>query len=183
MNIVCCRLVLKWVICVLSVQLTYVCSCDRDISSRLLRGINVVSSTYVTYAVIPTSTAGIVDTGTTRMFPSPILDAHWPDLTQISSPLEILSRTTSFPYTWMQSQKRRWIRTQVSSESILSTQPPNFMATDQVFAVDIAAQLIQTDRNIAWRGVTGKQYSVTANCWEATAERGWISSSEILCGQ
>ena len=183
MNIVCCRLVLKWVICVLSVQLTYVCSCDRDISSRLLWGINVVSSTYVTYAVVPTSTAGIVDTGTTRMFPSPILDAHWPDLTQISSPLEILSRTTSFPYTWMQSQKRRWIHTQVSSESILSTQPPNFMATDRVFAVDIATQLIPTDWNIAWRGVTGKQYSVTANCWEATVERGWISSSEILCGQ
>lgn len=31
-------------------------------------GINVTSSTYGTHTVIPTSTAGIVDTGTTRMF-------------------------------------------------------------------------------------------------------------------
>ena len=38
------------------------------------------------------------------------------------------------------------------SESILSTQPPNFMATDRVFAVDITAQLIPTDRNIALLG-------------------------------
>ena len=76
MNIVCCRLMLKWVICILSVQLTYicnVCSCGRNISSHLLWGINVILSTYVTYAIILTSTAGIIDTGTTCMFSSPIL--------------------------------------------------------------------------------------------------------------
>jgi hypothetical protein len=75
-------------------ELTYVPVTEQiSVSSRLLLGhqrFNVTSSTYGTYTVIPTSIAGIVDTGTTRMFPSPRLHAHSLDLTRISSPLEVL---------------------------------------------------------------------------------------------
>lgn len=42
-------------------------------------------------------------------------------------------------------------------------QPLNFEIAGRVFVMDVAAQLIPTDQNIAWGGVAGKQYGVVAN--------------------
>ena len=49
-------------------ELTYA-SVTETYPAAYYWGINVTSSTYGTHTVIPTSTAGIVDTGTTRTYP------------------------------------------------------------------------------------------------------------------
>ncbi|KAG6381825.1 hypothetical protein JVT61DRAFT_434 [Boletus reticuloceps] len=45
---------------------------------------------------------------------------------------------------------------EISRESIPSVRPLSFVIADRVFTMDVAAQLIPTDKNNAWGGVTGK---------------------------
>ena len=81
MNIVRCRPVLKRLICFVYMlrvwyegELTYV-PVTETYPAASYWGIDATSSTYGTYTVVPSSTAGIVDTGTTRMFASSLLRA------------------------------------------------------------------------------------------------------------
>ncbi|KAF8141387.1 acid protease [Boletus edulis] len=96
-------------------------------------GINVTSSAYGTHTVIPTSTAGIVDTGTTQ----------------------VLLADDFFA---------------VYLKAIPGANLSNFTIADRVFSMDVAAQLIPTDQNTAWGGVSGKQYGVVANLGSNSGE-------------
>ena len=130
-------------------------------------GINVTASTYGEYMVIPTSTAGIVDTGTTRMFPSRLLHGVSLDLTQLSCSSEVLLADNFFSVYLnaipgaMLDNTTGLIEIPPSSVSLM--QPLNFFIADRMFTMDVAAQLIPTDQNIAWGGVAGKQYGVVSN--------------------
>lgn len=129
-------------------------------------GINVTSSTYGTHAVIPASTAGIVDTGTTRMFPSPLFYMVI-DLMQMSRPSEVLLADNFFAvYLLAISGAKLDSNTgliEIPHSSVPFMQPLNFLIAGRVFTMDVAAQLIPTDQNEAWGGVAGKQYGVVAN--------------------
>ncbi|KAG8221143.1 acid protease [Butyriboletus roseoflavus] len=105
-------------------------------------GINVTSATYGNYIVIPTSTAGIVDTGTTLVV---LADDFFSVYMNAIPGATFDSNTTLI---------------EIPPSSIPSMQPLNFSIANRVFTMDVAAQLIPTDQNIAWGGVAGKQYGV-----------------------
>ncbi|KAG6381803.1 acid protease [Boletus reticuloceps] len=114
-------------------------------------GINVTSSTYGTYTVIPTSTAGIVDTG-----PRVLLADDFFAVYLKAIPGAKLDSNTGL--------------IEIPPSSISSMQPLDFTIADQVFSMDVAAQLIPTDQNTAWGGVSGKQYGVVANLGSNSGE-------------
>lgn len=52
---------------------------------------------------------------------------------------------------------------EIPPSSVSYMQPLNFVIAGRAFTMDVAAQLIPTDQNIAWGGVAGKQYGVVAS--------------------
>ncbi|KAF9232454.1 acid protease [Melanogaster broomeanus] len=105
-------------------------------------GINVTSSTYGDMTVIPVSTAGIVDTGTTQVL---LADDFFAVYMQ-AIPGAYLDQHTGL--------------IEIPSKSVPYMQPLNFSIGGQIFSMDVAAQLIPTDQNTAWGGVASKQYGV-----------------------
>ncbi|KAF8448784.1 acid protease [Boletus edulis BED1] len=115
-------------------------------------GINVTSSAYGTHTVIPTSTAGIVDTGTTQVL---LADDFFAVYLKAIPGAKLDSNTGLI---------------EIPPSSISSMQSLNFTIADRVFSMDVAAQLIPTDQNTAWGGVSGKQYGVVANLGSNSGE-------------
>lgn len=108
-------------------------------------GINVTDSTYGTHTIIPQSTAGIVDTGTTLVlladdFFQLYLDAIPGAYTDDNTGLIV-----------------------IPSSSVAGMQPLNFTIGGHEFSMDTAAQLIPLDQNTAWGGQDGVQYGTVGN--------------------
>lgn len=127
-------------------------------------GINVTFSTYGTTVLIPDSTAGIVDTGTTCMCLSPLLHRQSLGLTQMSC-FSVVLLANDFFSVYLNAIPGATVDNttgliEIPPSSVSSMQPISFFAADHVFFMDVAAQLIPTDQNTAWGGVAGKQYGV-----------------------
>lgn len=136
-------------------------------------GINITSSTYGTDIVIPTSTAGIVDTGTTRMFSSLLLP-HPLYLTWTSCS-SVLLLADDFFAVYMDAIPGATLDVQtglieIPASSVSQMKSLNFTIGGQVFSMDVAAQLIPTDQNTAYGGVAGKQYGVVSNTGSNSGE-------------
>ncbi|KAG0704600.1 acid protease [Suillus ampliporus] len=108
-------------------------------------GINVTDSTYGTQIVIPESTAGIVDTGTTQVILADDFFAVYVD----AIPGAHIDNNTGLLV--------------IPSSSVADMQLLNFNIGGTVFSMDTAAQLIPLDQNTAWGGQAGVQYGVIIN--------------------
>ncbi|KIJ65377.1 hypothetical protein HYDPIDRAFT_110424 [Hydnomerulius pinastri MD-312] len=115
-------------------------------------GINVTESTYGAYTVIPASTAGIVDTGTTQVLLADDFFAVYVG----AIPGAKLDENTGL--------------IEIPKSSIASMKSLDFSIGGTVFSMDVAAQLIPTDQNTAWGGVASKQYGVVANLGSNSGE-------------
>ncbi|KIJ21176.1 hypothetical protein PAXINDRAFT_107055 [Paxillus involutus ATCC 200175] len=115
-------------------------------------GINVTSSTYGAKTVIPASTAGIVDTGTTQV----LLADDFFAVYMGAIPGAKLDPSTGL--------------IEIPKSSVASMQPLDFAIGGSVFSMDVAAQLIPTDQNTAWGGVGSKQYGILANLGSPSGE-------------
>ncbi|OJA14484.1 hypothetical protein AZE42_06067 [Rhizopogon vesiculosus] len=111
-------------------------------------GINVTEATYGSASaettVIPTSTAGIVDTGTTLV----LLADNFFHSYMKAIPGAKLDESTGLMT--------------VPASSVSEIQPLNFTVGGTVFSMDAAAQLIPTDQNTAWGLSANKQYGVVS---------------------
>ncbi|KAF8141361.1 acid protease [Boletus edulis] len=105
-------------------------------------GINVTSCTYGKHTVIHSSTAGIVDTGTTLVL---IADDFFARYMHAIPGAKVDSNTGLI---------------EIPRRSISSMHPLNFTIAGQVFSLDVAAQLIPKDQNTAWGGDAKKRYGV-----------------------
>ncbi|KAH7909946.1 acid protease [Hygrophoropsis aurantiaca] len=108
-------------------------------------GVNITDSTYGTATVIPESTAGIVDTGTTQVLLADNYFAVYMD---------------AIPGAYLDDNTGLLV---IPASSVADMQYLNFTIGGTVFSMDVAAQLIPTDQNTAWGGETGVQYGVVAN--------------------
>ncbi|KAG9313431.1 acid protease [Chiua virens] len=122
-------------------------------------GINVTAATYGNSTVIPISTAGIVDTGTTQ----------------------VLLADNFFEVYLKAIPGAKWDKNlgliEIPPSSIPDMQPLNFEIAGRAFAMTPTAQLIPTDQSTAWGGVAGKQYGVVGNLGSLSWRRDWTSSS------
>ncbi|KAG1718675.1 acid protease [Suillus paluster] len=111
-------------------------------------GINVTDATYGAAndktTVIPTSTAGIVDTGTTLV----LLADNFFESYMRAIPGAKLDQTTGLMT--------------IPESSVSKIQPLNFTVGGTVFSLDAAAQLIPTDQNTAWGLSANKQYGIVS---------------------
>ncbi|KAG1747746.1 acid protease [Suillus paluster] len=108
-------------------------------------GINVTESTYGTHTVIPQSTAGIVDTGTTLILLADDFFAVY---------------LGAIPGAYVDNNAGLIV---IPPSSVADMQPLNFKIGDTVFSMDTAAQLIPLDQNTAWGGQAGVQYGVVGH--------------------
>ncbi|KIK92610.1 hypothetical protein PAXRUDRAFT_146921 [Paxillus rubicundulus Ve08.2h10] len=115
-------------------------------------GINVTSSTYGTKTVIPVSTAGIVDSGTTQVL---LADDFF------TVYMDAIPGAKMDPNTGL---------LEIPKSSVASMQPLNFTIGCTVFSMDVAAQLIPTDQNTIWGGVESKHYGVLGNLGDPSGE-------------
>ncbi|KAG2098281.1 acid protease [Suillus discolor] len=129
--------------------------------SSLYWGINVTEATYGTHTVIPQSTAGIVDSGTTLVL---IADDFF------SRYLEAI------PGAYLDVDNTGLIV--IPPSSIAGMQPFNFTINGRAFTMDTAAQLIPLDENAIWGIETGVQYGVITKLG-ADSGRG----SDFILGQ
>ncbi|KAF8555831.1 acid protease [Imleria badia] len=125
-------------------ELTYVPVTETYPASRYW-GINITLSTYGTHTVIPTSTAGIVDTGTTLV----LLAADFFEVYLNAIPGAQLDPVTDL--------------IEIPASSISSMQPLNFTIGDREFTLDVAAQLIPTEENTELGLDPSKQYGVVSS--------------------
>ncbi|KAG0695378.1 acid protease [Suillus ampliporus] len=111
-------------------------------------GINVTDATYGLAndktTVIPTSTAGIVDTGTTLV----LLADDFFESYLAAIPGAKIDQSTGLMT--------------VPETSVSKIQPLNFTVGGTVFSLDAAAQLIPIDQNTAWGLPTNKQYGIVS---------------------
>ncbi|KAH7917858.1 acid protease [Leucogyrophana mollusca] len=115
-------------------------------------GINITHSDYGETTVIPVSTAGIVDTGTTQVL---LADNYFAEYMG-AIPGAFLDDNTGL--------------LEIPPSSVADMQPLNFTIGGTVFSMDVAAQLIPEDQNTAWGGEAGKQYGVVANLGSNSGE-------------
>ncbi|KAG1747796.1 acid protease, partial [Suillus paluster] len=108
-------------------------------------GINVTESTYGTHAVIPQSTAGIVDTGTTLVLLADDFFATYID---------------AIPGAYLDNNLGGLLV--IPSSSVADMQPLNFKIGGAVFSMDTAAQLIPLNQSSSW-GYAGVQYGTVSN--------------------
>ncbi|KAG1747768.1 acid protease [Suillus paluster] len=112
--------------------------------ASLFWGINVTELTCGTHTVIPQSTAGIVDTGTTLvLLADDFFDVY----------------LDAIPGAYLDDDNNTGLLV-IPSSSVADMQPLNFKIGDTVFSMDIAAQLVPLDQNTAWGGQAGVQYGV-----------------------
>ncbi|KAG1769878.1 acid protease [Suillus placidus] len=108
-------------------------------------GINITDATYGSaVTVIPTSTAGIVDTGTTLVL---LADDFF------ESYLRAIPGAKIDPSTGLMT---------VPATSVSEIQTLNFTIDGTIFSMDAAAQLIPIDQNTAWGLSKNKQYGVVS---------------------
>ncbi|KAG0703367.1 acid protease [Suillus ampliporus] len=115
-------------------------------------GINVTDSTYGSHTVIPQSTAGIVDTGTTLVLLADDFFAVYLD----AIPGAYLDDNTGL--------------IAIPSSSITDMQPLHFTIGGTTFSMDTAAQLVPLDQNAAWGGETGVRYGIVNNLGSNSGE-------------
>ncbi|KAG6375312.1 acid protease [Boletus reticuloceps] len=108
-------------------------------------GVNVTLCTYGNQTVIPTSTAGVVDTGTTQV----LLADDFFTVYMNAIPGANKDSNTGL--------------LDIPPSSISYMQPLNFTLADRVFSMDVAAQLVPADQNTAWGGVPGKRYGTVGH--------------------
>ncbi|KAG6381827.1 acid protease [Boletus reticuloceps] len=105
-------------------------------------GINITSCAYGKHTVIRSSTAGIVDTGTTLIL---IADDFFARYLHAIPGAKVDSITGLI---------------EIPQRSISSMHSLNFTIAGRVFSLDVAAQLIPKDQNTAWGGDVKKRYGV-----------------------
>ncbi|KAG8221152.1 acid protease [Butyriboletus roseoflavus] len=125
-------------------ELTYVPMTDTYPASSFW-GINVTLAMYGTDVVIPASTTGVIDTGTTQL----LLADNFFSAYVNAIPGATLDSTTGL--------------LEIPTSSIPLMQPLNFTMADRVFTMDVAAQLFPSNEDIALGGVAGKQYGVVGS--------------------
>ncbi|KAF8125492.1 acid protease [Boletus edulis] len=103
-------------------------------------GVDVTLCTYGNHTVIPTKTAGIVDTSTTLVLLADNFFSIYKNAIQGAS---------MDPNTGL---------LEIPRSSIKHMRPLNFTLADRVFSLDVAAQLFPADQNTAWGGVPEKRY-------------------------
>ncbi|KAG1738545.1 acid protease [Suillus lakei] len=109
-------------------------------------GINVTESTYGTHAIIPQSTAGVVDTGTTLVLLADDFFAVYLD---------------AIPGAYLDVNNTGLIV--IPSSSVADMHPLGFKIGGCVLSMDTTAQLFPLDQNAAWGGETGVQYGTISN--------------------
>ncbi|OAX34730.1 acid protease [Rhizopogon vinicolor AM-OR11-026] len=102
-------------------------------------GINITSCVYGETTIFSTSTAGIVDTGTSLVALADDFFATY----MAAIPGSYYDNQTTFV---------------IPSSSIANMQPLNFTIGSTVFTMDVAAQLIPVDQDSAWGDDPGVQY-------------------------
>jgi hypothetical protein len=124
-------------------------------------GVNVTDATYGSATtVIPESTAGIVDTGTTRRA---LLSIHM----QLSDTFLVVLLADDFFESYLRAipgakiDQSTGLMT-VPTKSVSEIQPLNFTIGGTVFSMDAAAQLIPIDQNTEWGLSANKQYGVVS---------------------
>lgn len=106
-------------------------------------GINVTELTHGAHTLIPQSTAGIVDTGTTPVLLADDFFTMYLD---------------AIPGAYLDVNNTGFIV--IPSSSVVDMQPLNFTIGGCVFSMDTAAQLIPLDQNAMFGGETSLQYGV-----------------------
>ncbi|KAG2098285.1 acid protease [Suillus discolor] len=111
--------------------------------SSLFWGINVTQATYGAHSVIPQSTAGIVDSGTTKVY---LADDFFSRYVQ------------AIPGAYYDVNKTGLVVIPISS--VGGMQPLNFTINARAFSLDTAAQLIPLDEYAIFGLETGVRYSI-----------------------
>lgn len=124
-------------------------------------GINVTNVTYGAHTVIPRSTAGIVDAGTTLVM---LADDFFSRYLQ------------AIPGAYLDVNNTGLIV--IPPSSVAGMQPLNFAINGRAFSMDTAAQLIPLNENAIWGIETGVQYGVITQLG-ADSGRG----SDFILGQ